>query len=156
MTNAIQHNLVATEQYSRPRHSAIEHALNRVLTFDHFTYTRTPFSIASCDLKGCYDRIIHIAAYLALRKAGVPRPRLLSMFNTIQHMIHRVRTAYGDSTTSYGGEFKGAWLNFAQGVLQGNAAGPQVWLILSSVIFKILHKRGHSTKFCFSFLSGKR
>ena len=150
MNNALTHNLIATEQYSRPRRSAIEHALNRVLTFDHFLYLRTPFCVASCDLKGCYDRIIHIAAYLALRKAGVPRTRLLAMFKTIQHMIHKVRTSYGDSSSTYGGEFKGYWDNFAQGILQGNASGPQVWSILSSVIFKILHKRGHSTTFCTS------
>ena len=148
MKNAIEHNLIATEQYSRPRRSAIEHAMNRILTFDHFKYIRKPFCIASCDLAGCYDRIIHIAAFLALRKVGVPRARLVSMFSTIQRMIHRIRTTYGDSNQTYGGDSKESWTNFAQGILQGNASGPQVWSILSSVIFRILHKRGHSTSFC--------
>ena len=80
MHSAIDHDLLATEQYSRPKRSAIDHALNRVLTFDHFRAQRQPFCIASCDLKGCYNRIIHAAAYLALRRVGVKRPKLIAIF----------------------------------------------------------------------------
>ena len=53
MNQALQHELIAIEQYSRPNRSAIDHVLNRVLCFDHFYYKRAPFRIASCDLKGC-------------------------------------------------------------------------------------------------------
>ena len=31
------------------------------------------------------------------------------------------------------------------GVLQGNAVGPDIWSVFSSIIFKILHKRGFSS-----------
>ena len=148
MHAAVDHGLMATEQYSRPGRSAIDHALNRILVFDHFKYQRTPFCLASSDLKGCYDRIIHIAAYLAMRRVGVRRPKLIAMFKTIQHMIHKIRTAFGDSESTYGGIDLEEWENYAQGVLQGNASGPQIWSILSSVIFDILHSRGYSVTFC--------
>ena len=35
----------------------------------------------------------------------------------------------------------GCWENYPQGALQGNALGPAIWAAISSVIFKIPHKR---------------
>ena len=70
------------------------------------------------------------------------------MFHTIQKMIHRVRTAFGDSEKYYGGDDLLPHECFPQGVVQGNAAGPTIWAILSSTIFEVLHSRGHSTFFC--------
>ena len=64
------------------------------------------------------------------------------MFSVIQKMIHRIRTAFGDSELTYGGESIGDWKNYPQGILQGNTAGPDIWSALSSVVFEILHKRG--------------
>ena len=149
MRNALQFNCIATEQYSRPQRSAIDHALNRTLTFDHFQYARRPFCLASCDLKGCYDRIVHTAAALALRRVGVKPQRIQSMFTSIQRMVHKIRTVFGDSNVTYGGdELDSKWENYPQGVLQGNACGPQIWSILSSTIFEILKKRGFSVRFC--------
>jgi len=46
------------------------------------------------DLKGCYDRIVHIAACLALLRLGVSRTALFMMFETTQRMIHRVCMAF--------------------------------------------------------------
>ena len=63
------------------------------------------------------------------------------MFGTIQTMIHRIHTTFGDSDLVYGCEDIGSWENYPQGVLQGNASGPDIWTALSSVIFDILHKR---------------
>ena len=63
----------------------------------------------------------------------------------------RIRTVFGDSDFTYGGiNIEKDWHNFPQGVLQGNASGPQIWSILSSIIFDILHKRGFSVQFCSS------
>ena len=151
MNNALAHDCIAKEQYSRPGRSAIDHALNRALTFDHFLYTRKPFCLASCDLKGCYDRIIHTAASIALQRVGVHPHKLRSMMSSIQRMSHKIRTAFGDSDITYGGdELSEEWSNYPQGVLQGNACGPQIWSILSSIIFDILHKRGFGVTFCTS------
>ena len=44
------------------------------------------------------------------------------MFESIQKMIHRIRTAFGDSDITYGGKDIGNWENEPQGVLQGNTA----------------------------------
>ena len=60
----------------------------------------------------------------------------------MQKMSHRIRTVYGDSNFSYGGDDLGNWENWPQGVLQGNASGPAIWTTVSSIIFDILHTRG--------------
>ena len=73
------------------------------------------------------------------------------MFTSIQKMVHKIRTIFGDSDTTYGGEeIEDDWSNFPQGILQGNACGPQIWSILRSIIFEILSKRGFSVHFCSS------
>ena len=63
-------------------------------------------------------------------------------------MIHKIRTSFGDSDITYGGEDIGDWENFPQGVLKDNASGPSICTVLSSVIFEFLHSRGFATEFC--------
>ena len=72
MQQALRLQQIAPEQYSRPQRSAIDHVLNRCLFFDHCSSQHLPFSLCSCDLQGCYDRIVHSAAILALRRLGLP------------------------------------------------------------------------------------
>ena len=55
-------------------------------------------------------------------------------------MSHCIRTAFGDSDVTYGGDDFSDWKCAPQDVLQGNASGPAVWSALSSIIFDILHK----------------
>ena len=141
---SISKNALADEQFAQPGRSALQEIIVKRCTIDHQQSQRQSFAITSCDLAGCYDRIIHTAAALAMLRIGVSHKRIKSMFQTIQKMIHRIRTVYGDSKITYGGEL-GNWENWPMGVLQGNAAGPAIWSVLSSVIFKILHKRGFSS-----------
>ena len=72
------------------------------------------------------------------------------MFSVIQRMIHRVRTYFGDSEITYGGDEIEDWLNKPQEVLQENASGPTIWSLISSIIFEVLHKRGFAVEFCTS------
>ena len=150
MNKALKYTEIATEQYSRPGRNSLDHALNRRLVMDHRQYQRKPYAIGMSDLKGCYDRIIHNAAALALLRIGVSHKKIHSMFRSIQNMIHKVRTVFGDSEGTIGGEEDNdpRWENEPQGMLQGNAAGPVVWAVLSSIIFKILRKKGYSDEFC--------
>ena len=146
MTNALHLDAIASEQYSRPQRSAIDHAINRQLVFDHCASRHLPYSLCSCDLQGCYDRIVHSAAILALRRVGVPAARLRTMFGTIQAAIHKVRTVYGDSTSTYSWSH-GHFDLPPQGTGQGHGAGPQIWSVLSSVLFDILHEKGFTSSF---------
>jgi Endonuclease/Exonuclease/phosphatase family./Reverse transcriptase (RNA-dependent DNA polymerase). len=147
MNAAIKLNQVVTEQYSRPHRKAIDHAINRRIVMDHQLYLRQPYALVSCDLKGCYDRITHSPASLALQRVGVPQTEAVSMFTSIQRMTHKVRTGFGDSKQSYGGEEDDRrWKLPPQGVLQGNGSGPSIWSLLSSVIFMVMKDKGHRNK----------
>jgi len=77
------------EQYNtRPNRSCAAHALNRRLTADYRQSRRLAWALAMSDLTACYDRIIHNAAVLALLRIGVPHTKIITMFKSIQHMIH--------------------------------------------------------------------
>mmetsp|Transcript_7610 Transcript_7610/g.11299 ORF Transcript_7610/g.11299 Transcript_7610/m.11299 type:complete len:146 (-) Transcript_7610:3086-3523(-) len=138
MRNAIANNLIAPEQYSRPNRKAIDHALNRQLVFDYFAFLKAPFGMTSCDLAGCYDCIVHGALSLALQRVGVKVETVASMCDTLQQMLHLVRTAFGNSADSFGGDEWGEFTLPCMGAFQRNKAGPPIWTILSSIIFNAL------------------
>ena len=97
--------------------------------------------ICSCDLKSCYDRIVHSFAALAMRRAGAAESATISMFDTIQKLKHQVRTAFGDSEETFGGEL---WrdLEPLMGVGQGNGAGPAIWALISTTFFDTVRENG--------------
>ena len=74
--------------------------------------------------------------------------KITTMFRTIKKMINRVHMAHRDLDGTYSGEDIGDWENFPRGILQGNACGPTIWAILSSVIFDCFRRNGCSNSFC--------
>ena len=153
MYMALSEGKIADEQFSRPGSSAQDNALSKRLVFDYFRLRKRPFGMVACDLKACYDRVVHTAASLALQRVGVSLPQIQCMFGTIQKLVHRIRTTYGLSEGSYGGDFS-KYRKPPQGMGQGNGAGPTVWSILSSTIFEELHHRGYSSGFCYAISTG--
>ena len=153
MKMALNQNLIADKQFSRPGRSAQDNALSKRLVFDFFRLQKRPLGMCAYDLKSCYDRVVHTAAYLALQRVGIPLTHIKCMFSTIQRLIHRIRTAFGLSQASFGG-LSHSFQKPPQGMGQGNGAGPTVWSILSSTVFEELHARGYSTGFCYAISSG--
>ena len=145
MAQAEHLNQFAPEQYgSRKGMSAIEHGLNKRLTFDLIRQLRLPAAMCSNDAKSCYDRIVHSVATLSMRRMGVPEAPIVSMFNTIQNMKHQVRTSYGDSVASFGGN---QWEIPVHGVGQGNGAGPAIWAAVSTPVLNMMRSEGFGTFF---------
>ena len=144
MRNAEKHGLLAKEQYgSRRNKSAAKHALNKRLLLDVLRIQRRPAVLCANDAKACYDRILHVAAFLALRRAGLKKEAIVSMLEPIRRLRHNIRTAYGDSLTSYGGEENG---KDPSGICQGNGAGPAIWALVSSPLLDILRDAGYGAK----------
>ena len=153
MQKALKLGKIANEQFSRPGRSAQDNALSKRLLFDYYRTVKKPFGICSCDLKSCYDRVVHTAASLALQRVGVPLEQIRCMFGTIQTLIHKVRTAYGLSENGYGG-LKGKFSKPPQGMGQGNGGGPTIWSVLSSTVFEELRDKGYNTEFCMAISKG--
>ena len=95
-------------------------------------------AIASVDAHTCYDRIVHSVASLCFQRMGVPVNAVKTMFETTHNMRFYLRTAYGDSTASYGGTEDDPF----QGVCQGNGGGPATWLAISAVLVNMMHSEG--------------
>ena len=152
MFNAESLGLLADEQYgSRKSHSAIEHGVNKCLTFDLLQQKWHPGSLCSNNAKSCYDCIVHLVASISMQCIGAPLMPIVSMFSTIQHMQHHVRTAYGDSSSTFGGQPNDTPVH---GVGQGNGAGLAIWAVVSSPIIAMMQANGYGT--CFSSaLSGE-
>ena len=144
MKEAELRGLLADEQYgSRKKRSAEKHALNKRLLLDVMRISRTPGVLSANDAKSCYDRILHFATYVSLRRVGVPKAAVVSMIHTLRKMKHKVRTAYGDSTDTYGGDDN----DDPHGASQGNAGGPAIWALVSSPLLDILKEQGYGAKF---------
>jgi len=133
-------NLLAPEQFgSRKGHKAIDLAVSKVLTFDILRQLKCPGAICSNDAKSCYDLIGHTQAAISMQRVGVPKSIIRCLFSTLQNAVHRVRTGYGDSSESYGGQ---VWLLPLHGIGQGNRAGPAIWAVVSTPLLNVLRAKG--------------
>ena len=140
MKNAEESTSIAPEQFgSRKNKSAIQHAFNKALCFDTLRDMKEDSSLTVLDAKSCYDRIPPPLACLCLRRQGFPQNIIDSSFNSIKDMTHHIRTAYGISQVSYERDDD----SYMHGILQGNGAGPCIWVMLSSPILDMLSDQGN-------------
>ena len=138
MKQAERCNLIPHEAYgSRKGYRATDCCLNKVLTLDLARQKKESVVICSNDAKSCYDRIAHPVANICLQRLGVDPITVAIIFATIQHMQHHVKTAYGVSDTSYGSKTIPL-----QGALQGNGAGPMIWLAVSIPLIEMIRANG--------------
>ncbi len=136
MKVAEKHNMIAPEQYSsRKLTSAGMQCLNKCLFYDLHRYFRTPAALCSNDTKSCYDQIVLMIAALCLCRLGAPHSAVKSMITMLVMLRHHIRTAYGDSDVSQGQD---NWMELAAGIGQGNGAGPQIWVAVSTPLFEIM------------------
>ncbi len=145
MSTALDNSKVSIETYSIPGKRSIHQVLNRTLLFDKIRYQKCTVAMTSCDLKSCYDRIVHTPVMLALQSVGVPKEPLISMFESIQNTQFYTRTAYGLSKSTFGGKKKG-YTSRPQGTGQGNGCAPQIWVIVSSKMFEMMKAQGFGNK----------
>eukprot|EP00957_Ditylum_brightwellii_P204348 15338837-Ditylum_brightwellii.AAC.1 len=117
---------VADKQYgSRKQKAADIQALNTRLYYDYVLLERTPATSTFIDLDSNYDLVAHSIASLALQWVNTPKAPIQCTFTTLQDMVHTVRTAYGDSIESYGGDLWALPCSPPpQGLGQGNGAAP--------------------------------
>ena len=141
---------LAEEQFgSRKQRSSIEVALNRHLLSDISRQQRRTVAIAGVDAAHCYDRVAHPFAIMVCRAIGVQKAVVQTIFSAVQQMKMRVRTAFGESRSWYGGDPNTPF----QGLCQGNGCGPAVWLVISMFVVKYLRLKERGSRI-WSALSG--
>ena len=141
MDHIVKNNYVAKEQYSVSGKKCISQALNKTLIFDIARQSKGTMFLTSCDLKSCYDRIVHTPAMLACQSMGIPSNPLKSFFATLQEVQYHTQTVYGKSDLTFGGKEEGFSCK-PQGSGQGNGAAAQLWTVVSTKMFEMLHALG--------------
>ena len=149
MEMAERNGSLSKEQYgSRKDHSAGIQALNHRLAFDLLRLEKRNAVDTAVDLRSCYDLIAHAVASLSMQRQGVPEASVVCMFTTLQNMVHTVRTAFGDSTQTFGGDLWAIPMQPPpQGVGQGNGAGPAIWAVVSTPVLEMMRSQGHGAVF---------
>ena len=141
MVAAEMYDLMANEQYgSRFYRSAKYLATNKRLIYDISRQMKQAMAVCSNDARSYYDRIVHVAAFLALRRLGIPKPMIISMLHTIQMMEHSVRKSFGDSKETYGGD---AWRLPPHSNIQGKGDSPMTWAAISTILFLAIKEKNY-------------
>lgn len=137
-------HLIPEAQYgSRHGKSASQQLLNKVCLFELSRVQNIPMGYCSTDAKSCYDRIVHSFAALTMRKLGLPKVVVTTMFEVVRSMAHYVSTGFGISNFTYSHPQSDPF----QGVGQGNGAGPAIWAAVSAPLLEYLNSRGRGVVF---------
>jgi hypothetical protein len=92
----------------------------------------------SIDAKGCYDRIAHIVVYICMVRLGASEITAQAVLKAIKGLKHYIKTAFGRSKDSYGGDPS----NEPSGLLQGNGMAPPGWSTVATVLVNIMKAQG--------------
>jgi Reverse transcriptase (RNA-dependent DNA polymerase) len=142
MANAEGAGSIATEQFgSRKSKSSIQHAINKQIATDTLRQDKKNFCLIMLDAKACYDRIVQPIASIALKRQGASHQMVKAMFRTISKMKRCIRTSFGDSQVFYS-EGQSTF----HGILQGNGAGPAIWVMMSTPMLDRLKSEGYGIK----------
>lgn len=98
--------------------------------------------IISADAENCYDRVHRGITALVFKDLGVNKGSVLAMLQSIQLMKFFLRTGWGDSLPSIGGDI----IRILHVIFQGNGAAPVAWIMLSSVLVVIYKNLGYGIK----------
>ena len=124
--NAEQNHLLNNNQWGcRPHRQAEDTLLLKEMTYNLAKNTKTTLATFDNDATGCFDRVPCTVAMLASRRVGANKSMCQLQADTLQHIQHQLRTAFGLSKNSYSShddiEIHG------QG--QGSRAGPPTWVL---------------------------
>ena len=128
----------------RKGRSAEECLLLKNFTYIMMRLTRTPGATFDNDAKACFDRIIMALAALRSRHLGVPTATCTMLTSLLEQVAYKIKTTIGISDDTY----TSTPSNTLHGPGQGSKEGPALWLIISSMLIDILHKKSNGISFC--------
>ena len=115
----------------RQLRSAGDLGLQRVLTLQLSTLTRTTLGQVDLDAKLCYDCIIRPIAVIACYKFGMPINLCCWLMVVLQSAQHHILTTNGRSLQSYTSSPE----HRLHEAGQGSSSAPTIWLLISSILF---------------------
>jgi len=120
LDQARSNGIIPAEQYSENQSTAEDGLYGKFLQADISWQTRQLMSITSADAANCYDRVHHTIIAIIFLCLGVWGGSITTMLWTIQLMKFYLRTGWGESSRSIGGDI----MRILHGLCQGNGAAP--------------------------------
>jgi hypothetical protein len=136
---AREEGLIPPEIFSTEGATAEDGSFGKGLVTDISRQSRINMAITSNDAESCYNRIAHAMLSLILQAMTVGKGAITAMLIPIQIMCFFLRTGFGESKTSMGGNPNSR----TQGLCQGNTASPAGWEILCATMLRCHQRRGH-------------
>ena len=144
MFHAEQAGVLPDEQSgSRKDKSSNKLVLEKTLSFDIIRQQKIAATHTGLDASQCYDRMVHAPTGLSMIQHGGHEPAIRTMFEVLQNGEHKVATAYGVFTSTYGGRKRiKRGQHPIQAIGQGNGAGPAAFVMLSSTMINAMRSKG--------------
>ena len=134
---AEQNNLINNNQWGcRPHRQAQDALLLKELTYNLSCTTKTTLATFDNDATGCFDRVPCTIAMLASRRLGAHKNMCRLQADTLRHIQHQLKTAYGLSNVTY----HSSDIVEIHGQGQGSRAGPPTWVFVSSLLLDCMQK----------------
>jgi len=132
MDKAFQEDIVPAEQFAKRGSQASEGVVTSGLFCDIARALHRTAAIESVDLANCYDAVSHPIASIALQSFKVRKVMVAMMLSILQTMNWYLKTAFGQSSTSFGGTTDDP----SMGLGQGNGAAPPGFLAVEHTTHK--------------------
>jgi hypothetical protein len=122
MHHQMDHQLIHPGQFGRPGGECQDAAFDKVLTNLVSTFSQTPMGQFESDATACFDREVMNFVLTYFSTYGAPMGPLRMWEQTLYHIVHWVKTAYGISKGSYKFELDAAIHRRGQGSTGGTAS----------------------------------
>ena len=141
---AEQQRILNNNQWGgRPHRQAKDALMLKEFTYNLAASTKTTLATFDNDATGCFDRVPCSVAMLSSRRFGATTNMCRMQANTLSHIRHSLRTAFGISPASYTSHKD--WEIHGQG--QGSRAGPPTWVFVSALLLDCMDKLANGLYF---------
>jgi hypothetical protein len=135
----VDHRLLHEGQFGKPGGECQDAAFSKVLTNMVSQFSKTPIGQFESDATACFDREVMRFVLLCFKSTGAPMGPLRMWEQSLTHIVHRVKTAYGVSKASY--EYSDDMPIHGPG--QGSRGGPGSCSTMTSILIEAMDKLAH-------------
>ena len=141
---AEQHQLLNNNQWGcRPHRQAEDALMLKELSYNLANLTKTTLATFDNDATGCFDRVPCSIAMLASQRLGANKNMCRMQADTLRHIQHQLRTAFGLSKLTYTSSDNME----IHGQGQGSRAGPPTWVFVSSLLLDCMEQQASGLTF---------
>ena len=130
MANARQQDLLQDEIFAVSGSGSVPAVVCGVIWTDIARNSNRSMAVNSVDLGQCFDAIDHSMASLSMQAFGVPSHIVNMGLEVLQTMKFWLRSAFGESSTPFGGSLEDPTM----GLGQGSGWAPPGWSALSTAV----------------------